>query len=122
MMTPITWGRPRDPQGCARLTHTHTELTLRYRESSSTFCSSCVRSSLWKDLSCRERENTQCLGRAGRACLGSSREGTGAGLHRLRGPSRAEEDAQAMQTLWSSANPCQRGWCHLGKAQKSIFH
>lgn len=23
MMTPITWGRPRDPQGCARLTHTH---------------------------------------------------------------------------------------------------
>lgn len=25
-----------------------------------------------------------------------------------------------MQTLWSSANPCQRSWCHLDKAGKSI--
>lgn len=31
-------------------------LTLRYLESSSTFCSSCVSSSLWKDFSCTRRE------------------------------------------------------------------
>lgn len=49
---------------------------------------------MWKDLSCRGRENTECLGRTGRACLGSSRwhrgwhraglSGLGAARDRLR--------------------------------------
>lgn len=51
-----TWGR-----GERRGGPTGAVLTLRYRASSSTFCSSCVSSSLWKDFSWTQREHVRAV-------------------------------------------------------------
>ena len=53
-------------------------LTLRYLESSSTFCSSCVSSSLWKDFSCGRTEHTAVSTTRG-AGRGRRQAGKGAG-------------------------------------------
>lgn len=86
------------PGGPARVTRQAWAelLTLRYLESNSTFCSSCVSSSLWKDFSCGRTEHaavstTRGAGRGRRqAGKGAGSLGEADGHHSTRDTGRPE--------------------------------
>lgn len=82
---------------------------------------------MWKDLSCGQKEETGFLGEGWQ---NPARGAPGQGPYRRsgrgrtdarRGPSRAEADAQADQTLCSSANLLQRGGGRPVKTRKTVL-